>query len=255
MNRDEAERYLRQLAFSGIGQKGQDRLKKASAAIVGMGALGSAIANSLCRAGFGFLRLIDADVVEASNLQRQILYNEEDARLKRKKAVCAKEKLASINSLVRLEAITEKLDAQNADELLSGVDMVLDGLDNFDTRFVINEYCVKNAVPYIYGGVLADSGVSMNIMPGGPCLGCIVSSMVDAKSGPGPETKGVLNQIVAIIAAIQSVEAMKLAVKSRFLRRSLLSFSIWDFSFTEIEVEPRKDCFCQKSADFRNQKF
>lgn len=240
------ERYQRHLAFSGIGEEGQKSISRSRVAIVGMGALGCAIANSLCRAGFGYLRLIDPDLVELSNLQRQILYNEKDAFFKKKKAPLAKERLSEVNSQVSLEAITEKMDAHNISALLSQVDMVLDGLDNFESRLIINDYCVKNSLPYIYGAVLADSGVTMNIMPGGPCLRCIMSKPLDKNSTESPETKGVLNQIVSIIAAIQSAEATKLAVKSPLLRRSMLSVSVWDYYSSEIYMEAAKNCICQK---------
>ncbi|MBU0926403.1 MAG: ThiF family adenylyltransferase [Spirochaetes bacterium] len=235
-------RYQRQLAFSGIGPAGQERLARARATVIGVGALGTAIANSLARAGFGFIRLVDPDRVEESNLQRQMLFDEDDAAAGVLKAEAAAARLQRVNSGVSIEPIAARADASNIDALVGDVDVTLDGTDNFEARYLVNDACARLGRPWVYGGVLADSGVSMNIVPGGPCLRCLIPEPPPAGSFATPETAGVLNQITAIIGSIEAVEAMKIVLGSPDVRRSLLSISLWDAQFNAIDVQRNPEC-------------
>lgn len=236
-------RYQRQIAFRGIGEPGQARLALARATIIGVGALGTAIANSLCRAGFGFIRLVDGDRIEESNLQRQMLFDEDDAAAGRYKAEAAAARLGRVNSAALIEPIVARADASNIEALVGDVDVVLDGSDNFEVRYLINDACRRLGVPWIYGGVLGDAGVTMNVLPrGGPCLRCLVPEPPEPGSFATPETVGVLNQITAIIGSVEAVEAMKIVLRSPDVRRSLLSVSLWDASFQEIAIEAGEAC-------------
>jgi len=236
-------RYQRQIAFRGIGEPGQARLALARATIIGVGALGTAIANSLCRAGFGFIRLVDGDRIEESNLQRQMLFDEDDAAAGRYKAEAAAARLGRVNSAALIEPIVARADASNIEALVGDVDVVLDGSDNFEVRYLINDACRRLGVPWIYGGVLGDAGVTMNVLPrGGPCLRCLVPEPPEPGSFATPDTVGVLNQITAIIGSVEAVEAMKIVLRSPDVRRSLLSVSLWDASFQEIAIEASEAC-------------
>ncbi len=235
-------RYQRQIAFKGIGAAGQASLGRARATIIGVGALGTVIANSLARAGFGFLRLVDSDRIEESNLQRQMLFDEADAQANSFKATTAAQRLECINSNIVIEPLVMRVNADNIESLISDVDVVLDGSDNFEVRYIINDACVRLGVPWIYGGVLADSGVSMNILPGGPCLRCLMPEQPDAGSFATPESAGVLNQITGIIGAVEAVEAMKIVLGSTDVRRSLLSVSLWDAAFNTVDISPNPTC-------------
>jgi molybdopterin-synthase adenylyltransferase len=170
------EKYSRQTLFSEIGKAGQERLLASRATIIGCGAIGAACANLLARAGVGYLRIIDRDFVESSNLQRQTLFDESDALLALPKAVAAQETLRSINSEIHIEGIVADLNSKNATELLSGVDLLLDGTDNFETRFLINDYSVQAGLPWIYAAAVASYGLTMTILPGRtPCLACLLA--------------------------------------------------------------------------------
>jgi adenylyltransferase/sulfurtransferase len=238
------DRYQRQTAFRGIGAEGQAALARARATVIGVGALGTAIANSLCRAGFGFVRLVDSDRVEESNLQRQMLFDEDDAAGSRFKAEAAASHLARINSDVRVEPLVMRVDVTNIDALARDVDVVLDGSDNFEVRYVINDACARLGVPWVYGGVLADSGVSMNILPGGPCLRCLIPEPPEPGSFATPESAGVLNQITAVIGSIEAVEAIKIVLHSPDVRRSLASISLWDASAHFVDIAKSPGCPC-----------
>jgi len=208
----EQSKYSRQVLFAGIGEAGQRRLGEARVALVGCGALGSAQANALARAGVGALRLIDRDFVEESNLQRQMLFDEADAREALPKAVAAERKLRLINSATRVEGVVADLVPENAEELLGGFDLFLDGTDNFETRWLLNDVAVKHGRPWVYGAVVASYGVTMAIVPGqGACLTCLME-----EPGAGLEetcdTVGVINPAVNWVAALQVSQALQLLV-------------------------------------------
>ncbi|NBD25293.1 ThiF family adenylyltransferase [Paenibacillus glycinis] len=226
-DRARRERYSRQMLFAPIGESGQRRIEAAQVAIVGMGALGTVIANHLARAGVGRLRIIDRDYVERSNLQRQMLYDEDDVLEVRPKVIAAERRLKRINGGIAVEPIVSHLTAANAEELLDGADLVLDGTDNFGTRLLLNDVCFKHGIPFIYGGAVSSNGMSAVFVPGETsCLRCLLGSGDSA--GDTCDTAGVISPIVDIVASLQAVEALKLLVGAGSARRQgLLSMDIW----------------------------
>jgi adenylyltransferase/sulfurtransferase len=183
------ERYSRQVRFRPIGEIGQERLAASVVGIVGMGALGTVIADQLVRAGIGRLKIVDRDVVELSNLQRQTLFDEEDARLGLPKAIAARQRLGRINSEVQVEALVADLNADNMSEWVEGLDLVLDGLDNFETRFVLNDACRSAGVGWVYGAVVGSYGLVLPIVSGGPCLRCAMDVLPPPGSAATCETE------------------------------------------------------------------
>ena len=226
------ERYSRQILFPGIGQQGQQLLGSAHVAIVGVGATGAATASLLARAGVGTLTLIDRDFVEPSNLQRQILFDEADARESLPKAEAARRKIALFNSSIAVHRHIADLVPANIDELLGPADLILDATDNFETRYLINDYAVRQSVPWIYAAAIGAYGATMNVLPAASshqtaCLACIFP-----KPPTGPvetcDTSGILSTAVNFAASIQSTEALKLLTgQPERMRRTLLSFDLW----------------------------
>lgn len=238
------ERYLRQLQFSPIGPAGQEALSLARVAIVGQGALGCADAAYLARAGVGYLRLLDTDRVEWSNLQRQILYTEEDVG--ESKVLCAARHLKSVNSTIELDPREERLTRENAWELLEGVDLVLDAADNLAARLAVNEFCCLEEVPWIYGGVAGARGMTMNFLPGGPCLGCLLGGSWEEPPTTAAE-EGIVGTLPPLMAAIQCGEALKLLTGTGRVRRSLLCFDVWSGEWEELALKRDSSCpFCRR---------
>ena len=243
------ERYSRQVLFPGIGAEGQEKLGRSRVAIVGCGATGSVLSSLLVRAGVGYVRIIDRDYIEASNLQRQVLFDERDAAESLPKAVAAERKLREINSTVTVEGHVEDLTPGNCEELLEEVDLILDGTDNFETRYLLNDYGVREGRAWIYTAAVGSYGVTMNILPGeGACLACVFPQ---APTGAVEtcDTGGILNSAVNLIGSIAVTEAMKFLVGARDkMRRTLLSFDAWHNDHSEIRAErPRVDCsVCQE---------
>ena len=243
MNDSLHEKYSRQILFAGIGEQGQQRLLAASAVVVGCGAIGAATANLLTRAGVGKLRIIDRDFVEPSNLQRQTLFDESDALAALPKAVAAERKLRSINSGVSIEGIVADLSPRNAADLLARFDLILDGTDNFETRFLINDFAVQNSKPWIYAAAVASYGLTMTIRPGTtPCLACLMDTQQ-----PGLEetcdTVGVLGPIVNLIASLQAAEATKLlAGRTEALHGRLISCDVWTGHFQSVRIARNPEC-------------
>ncbi|BCJ85865.1 ThiF family adenylyltransferase [Effusibacillus dendaii] len=247
-------RYSRQILFAPIGEPGQQKLLDSKVAIVGMGALGTVLANHMVRAGVGYVRIIDRDFVEASNLQRQMLYDEQDAKLGLPKAAAAADKLRLINSGVTVEPVIADLNWQNAEQLLADVDLVLDGTDNFQVRFLINDVCVKHHIPWVYGGGVSAHGMTVTILPEEtPCLRCLFESAPAPGTTQTCDTAGVIGPLIHIVASFQAVEAMKILVgDTESLRPSMLNLSIWDHYLTEINVANarRADCPCCGKKQF-----
>jgi molybdopterin-synthase adenylyltransferase len=247
MNREERERYSRQILFSGIGEAGQEKLLASSAVLIGCGALGTVTANLMVRAGLGRLAIIDRDFVEASNLQRQTLFEEADARDAMPKAIAAERRLRAVNSGVRVEGIVADLTPDNALDLLSGFSLILDGTDNFETRLLLNDAAISLGVPWIYAAALASYGVTMTIRPGETaCLACLVESE-NNHSVLGVEdtcdTAGVLNAAAGVIASIEAAEATKLlAGRLEALNDKLVSCDVWSGRFQSIRVARNSDC-------------
>ncbi|MBB6635211.1 ThiF family adenylyltransferase [Cohnella thailandensis] len=239
------ERYSRQILFAPIGESGQRKLADSAVCIIGMGALGTVLANHMVRAGVGLVRMVDRDFVERSNLQRQMLYDEEDAEKGLPKAIAAKDKLSRVNSSVRIEAIVADVTARNIDELLEGIDLVLDGTDNFQTRFLLNDACFKLGIPFAYGGAVSSRGMSAILVPGEtPCLRCFMSSA--DSGGQTCDTIGVIAPVVDIVASYEAVEALKFLVGAAEARRqSLVSFDIWHNQYYEMKLgQPSASCPC-----------
>jgi molybdopterin-synthase adenylyltransferase len=247
------EKYSRQMLFAGIGPAGQRRLLESRAAIVGCGAIGAATANLLVRAGVGSVKIIDRDFVEPSNLQRQMLFDETDARTALPKAVAAEQKLRSINSGVEVKGVVADLGPQNAAELLSGCDLILDGTDNFETRFLINDFAVKSGRPWIYAAGVASYGLTMTVRPGlTPCLACLLESGGSSHSLEETcDTIGVLGPIVNLIASWQAAEALKiLAGHLEALHDRLLSCDVWSGRMQSIRLTRNPECRACASHDY-----
>ena len=237
------DRYSRQARFWGIGPEGQDKIEGLSVAIIGMGALGSASANLLVRAGVGRVRLIDRDIVELSNLQRQVIYTEQDVDEALPKAVAAARHLAEANSNVTIEPVVADFNPANALELLDGFDMAIDGADNFEVRYLANEVCVELGIPFIYGGAIEGTGMVMPCVPGGPCFACLNGRDHAESSRPAKtcSTVGVLASTTTMVAALQCSLALKLAVGEQVDGR-LVQLDVWEGDFDALEVEHDPDC-------------
>ena len=243
-------RYARQTRFPPLGDGGQRRLGQGQALLCGCGALGSAIANILVRAGVGMLRIVDRDFVELTNLQRQSLFDEADAAAGTPKAIAAAEKLRAVNSMVSIEPIVADIDPENIGRFCEGIHVILDGTDNFETRFLINDLAVSRGLPWVYGGCVGAEGQSMTILPGEtPCLGCLMPECPAPGSVPTCETAGIVGPIVGLIASIEAVEALKLLSGNRAaISRSLTVVDLWPGTkpmFRQIDVRglrERVDC-------------
>lgn len=237
------ERYSRQTLFSPIGKSGQERLLASSVAIIGCGALGTFLANNLCRAGVGKLTIADRDFIELNNLQRQILFDEKDVAQRLPKAVAAEQKLRQVNSDTRITAVVEDINAESIEALVQDHDLILDATDNFETRYILNDACVKHQKPWIYSGVIASYGVTMNILPGDtPCLRCVFPEQPRPGSTPTCDTAGVLNGIVSVITGIASTEALKILLKSDRVNRSMQWLDLWENTSERIELPRQPDC-------------
>ena len=241
------KRYLRQILFSEIGEEGQKNICDSSVLVVGCGALGSVISESLVRAGVGKLAIIDRDWVEESNLQRQVLFDEEDVINSYPKAYAAEIKLNKINSEVYVKGVVDDFNYINASKFIEGVDLILDGTDNFETRFLINDVSLTYDIPWVYGACVGSSGLSMTIIPHKtPCLRCVFESAPPVGLLPTCDTSGVISPIVNAIAAIQAAEALKILSKNlNAVNKSLISIDIWNGSYYETEIASLEKSECK----------
>ena len=252
MDSADRERYSRQILYRHIGEAGQGKLLASRAAIVGCGALGSHQAAMLVRAGVGELRIIDRDYVEESNLQRQILFDERDAAQSLPKAVAAESHLKQANSRVRVCGIVADLTAENAAELLGGVHVILDGTDNFETRYLINDFAVQQGIPWVYGAAVGSYGATMTIVPGdGPCLACLFPEPPTGMHTTC-DTEGIIGSAASAVASIQAAEALKLLVGDRqALHRKLISLDVWENRFQAVDPgKPADDCRACRRREF-----
>jgi molybdopterin-synthase adenylyltransferase len=242
MKSGDRERYSRQILFAGIGEQGQQQLLDARVAVAGCGALGSFQAGALARAGIGFLRIIDREYVELSNLQRQWLFDECDVEQAMPKAAAAARKMAAINSGVRVEPVVADLTPSNVEDLLGGVDLILDGTDNFETRYLINDFAVERGLPWVYGAAVGSYGITMPIVPGETaCLRCIYP---DPPAGAQPtcETAGVLGTVTALIASLQVSEAMKILCGVEPARK-ITTVNVWSGEIRQVsQPGPLSEC-------------
>jgi molybdopterin-synthase adenylyltransferase len=252
MSWEHDERYSRQILFRGVGEEGQRRLAGARVAVVGCGATGSAVSSLLARAGVGTIRIIDRDYVEASNLQRQTLFDESDVRDSLPKAIAAARRIAAFNSHIVVEPQVADLTPDNIDSLLQGSELILDGTDNFETRYLVNDYAVKNGLPWIYAAAVGSYGVTLNVIPG--TTACLACMFPDSPQGifETCETAGVLNSVVNLVASIEAAEALKWMVgASDKMRKTLLSCDVWNNERAEIQAsKPRVGCRACGERDF-----
>src|SRR5271169_835308 len=249
------ERYSRQMRFAGIGENGQRKLQGGRVTLCGCGALGTVLANALVRAGVGHVRIVDRDFIEIHNLQRQILFDEADVAENLPKAEAAARKLRAINSAITIEPVVTDLDHTNILDLVGDADLILDGTDNFETRYLINDAAVKLSKPWIYGGVIGSEGQTMTIVPGKtPCLRCLIETAPPPGMTPTCETAGVLGPAVAVIASFEAIEAIKLLTGAHdALNRDLIMIDIWDWTFRQLKVAGllgKVDCPCCKHRRF-----
>lgn len=242
MTPEERDRYSRQILFPGIGEQGQQCLLDARVAVIGCGALGSFQAGALARAGVGYLRIVDRDYVELSNLQRQWLFDQCDVDQALPKAVAAARKIAAINSGISVEPMVADLTPSNVDECLGGVDLILDGTDNFETRYLINDFAVQQGMPWVYGAAVGSYGIAMPVIPGKTaCLRCVYP---DPPSGAQPtcETAGVLGTVTALIASLQVTEGMKI-LRGLDPARKITTADLWTGEIRQVnQPGPGDDC-------------
>ena len=242
-------RYSRQMLLAQIGEQGQRKISKARVILVGCGALGTVLADTLVRAGVGSLRIIDRDIVELSNLQRQVLFDEQDARLGTPKAVAAAQRLAGINSLVQVEPVVADVHAGNIESLLEGASVILDGTDNFETRFLINDVAVKHRIAWVYGACVAADGMVMTIVPHHtPCLRCVWERPPPPGISPTCDTVGVFASIVHIVAGLQAMEAIKIITSQLdAVAPGLMQIDAWRGQFSRFDMQgarERGECPC-----------
>lgn len=248
-------RYCRQIRFAPLGEEGQRRLSESKALLCGCGALGSSIAETLVRAGVGTLRIVDRDFVELSNLQRQTLFDESDAAAGLPKAIAARDKLRRVNSTVVVEPIVADIAPSNIETFCEGMDVILDGTDNFETRFLMNDAAVKHGIPWIYGGCVAAEGQAMTILPGEtPCLRCLMPECPAPGAAPTCDVAGILGPIVRLIASIETTEAIKILSGHReAVSRKLTVVDLWGNSMRQIDVEnlrERVECPTCRHGEF-----
>jgi adenylyltransferase/sulfurtransferase len=238
-----SERYSRHVLLPEIGPGGQERIGRAGVVVVGAGALGTAIGERLTRAGVGRLRVIDRDFVTESNLQRQTLFVDADVAARLPKAAVAAERLRGINPGVAVEGVVDDLHPDNARDLVAGFDLVLDATDNFEARYLLNDVCLDLGTPWVYGGVVGTSGMTMNVRPGqGPCLRCLMRDPPPAGVLPTCDTAGILNTLPWLVAALQVTEGLKLLLGDAAARPDLLFLDAWSNSFQRIAVQRDPQC-------------
>jgi molybdopterin/thiamine biosynthesis adenylyltransferase len=241
------DRYSRQILFEGIGEEGQSRIAQSKVVIIGCGALGAVQAETLARAGVGELVLVDRDFVEESNLQRQIMFEESDALNRLPKSVASASRIARVNSNIRVKPVVTDVTFENVEEIIAGASVVMDGTDNFETRFLINDACVRSRTPWVYGAAVGSYGLTMTIVPEiSPCLRCVLEALPEPGTGPTCDTAGVIMPIVTTIASIQATEALKLLTgRLDELHRSLITIDLWDFQFNRVDLskfDRRDEC-------------
>lgn len=246
------ERYSKQILFDEIGEEGQKRLNSAKVVIIGCGALGTAVANNLARSGIGYLRIVDRDYIELSNLQRQILFDEEDIKDNLPKVIAAEYKLKKINSNITIESIIKDVNSSNIENICKDMDLILDATDNLNIRYLINDVSIKLNIPWIYGAVIGSTGMTYTIIPKEtPCFRCIMPNIPPAGAIDSCDLVGVLNSIVSIIASMQSTEAIKLLIgKKEALIKGLRYIDVWNNDYETIEISSKSDCMACSNEEF-----
>ncbi|HLB27874.1 MAG TPA: ThiF family adenylyltransferase [Dehalococcoidales bacterium] len=251
------DRYSRQILFPEIGKAGQKKLGRSRVVIIGCGALGTVIADSLVRAGVGKVRIIDRDFIEYHNLQRQVLFDEEDVKAELPKAIAAERYLKRVNSTIEIEGIVADVNYANIEKLVKGADLIMDGLDNLETRLLINDVSLKHRIPWVYGGAISASGMTMTIIPGEtPCFRCFWSSPSAGAQMLTCDTAGVIGPAPLIVGSLQAVEAMKILTGSKEINRDLIVIDVWRGDFSHLKLSKRADCpACGGEYEFLGAKF
>ncbi len=249
------ERYSRQMRFPGVRQEGQEKLLNSRVTVCGCGALGTVLANAIVRAGVGHVRVVDRDFIEIHNLQRQVLFDEQDIAENLPKAEAAVRKLRKINSDINIEAVVTDIDRTNIEELVADADVILDGTDNFEIRYLINDAAVKLNKPWVYGGSIGSHGMTMTILPGEtPCLRCVFEAAPNPGEAGTCETAGVLGPIVNIVASFQVAEAIKILTGAMDkVNRELVNIDVWENTFRRIKIAKlhgKVDCPCCQHKNF-----
>ncbi len=246
LNDPQLDRYLRQVRYTPLGESGQRRLLESRVLICGCGALGSVVADTLVRAGVGFVRIVDRDFVEIDNLHRQVLFDEKDAAEQLPKAVAAANRLTRVNSSIAIEPVVTDINAENIRRLAEDVQLVVDGTDNFETRYLVNDYAVATSKPWVFGGCVGAEGQTLAIVPGEtPCLSCLMPEPPPAAALPTCETAGVLGPIVNIIASLQAIEAIKLLSGNRDqLNPAMTIVDLWNNQIRSIGMASGRSDSC-----------
>ena len=257
IDRHSRERYSRQTMFPGIGEHGQLKLSNSSVVIIGCGALGGNIATFLVRAGVGRVRIVDRDFIEYHNLQRQVLFSEEDIKAELPKAIAAEKHLKKVNSSVEIEGVVSDVNYTNIERLVTGADLILDGLDNLETRFLINDVSLKHKIPWVYGGAISSYGMTMNIIPREtPCFRCLQASPISRGIALTCDTAGVISPAPFIIGSLQTTEAMKILVGAKETNRDLIMIDAWKDEFNHFKISRRADCpACRGEYQFLEARF
>lgn len=243
MTSPQSNRYIRQIIFPPLGEQGQARLLAARAVLIGCGANGTVIANTLARAGVGTLVIVDRDFVELNNLQRQVLFDEDDVTRGTPKAIAAAEKLKRVNSSIAIDPVVSDVNAENVEELIAGTGIVLDGTDNFETRFLINDACVKHNIPWVYAGAVSSYGATMTIVPRETaCFRCVYRQEPAPGSLPTCDTAGVIAPIVSVIGALAAGEAIKVLVGSGTRNPGMIHVDVWDNAFETFAIQRWEGC-------------
>ncbi len=251
------DRYSRQSLFPGIGEEGQQKLGSSRVVIIGCGALGTVIATSLVRAGVGKVKIIDRDFIEYHNLQRQVIFDEEDIRDELPKAIAAERHLRKVNSSVEVEGIVTDVNYANIERLVAGADLILDGLDNMETRLLINDVSLKHNIPWIYGGAISSYGMTMNIIPHKtPCFRCLQINPTSRRLSLTCDTAGVIGPAPFIIGSLQTAEAMKILVGTEEINRDLIMIDVWRSEFSRFKIGRHADCpACHEEYEFLEARF
>ena len=249
------DRYIRQVRYPPLGETGQQRLAAGCALVCGCGALGSTLANLLVRAGVGRVRIVDRDFVDLTNLQRQALFDEQDVAAGLPKAIAAAEKLRRINSEVQIEPVVADINPSNIESLCEGVQVIVDGTDNFETRFLINDAAVKHGIPWVYGGCLGAEGQTLTILPGEtPCLRCLMEDCPPPGAVPTCDTAGIVGPIVGVIASIEAMEAIKILSGNRqAVSRDWVIVDLWSNRIRQVNavsLRDERDCPACKRREF-----
>lgn len=249
-------RYSRQIIFADIGPSGQEKLSNSYAVVIGCGALGTVIASGLVRAGVGKVRIIDRDFIEYHNLQRQILFDEDDIKENLPKAVAAERRLRKINSSIEIEGIVSDVNHTNIERLVEGADLIVDGLDNFEARLLINDVCLKHNIRWIYGGAVGSTGMTMNVIPHKTaCYRCLMPEKATGARTLTCDTAGVVNATPWIIASFEVVEAIKMLIGSPEVNTNLISIDVWSSDFRTLEIPRRDNCpACSGKYEFLDGK-